>query len=92
MRMLQHHNFSKAADLTNGENLLVIRDRKVATAYMVEALRIFDHYRFRLAQTDAKKAKTVLALKRPPRSPGETPWFDPFYTVPIKARDRLLFA
>jgi hypothetical protein len=89
---LGSYNFSKAADLTNGENLLVVRDRKVATAYMVEALRIFDHYRFRVAQMDARKARTVLALKRPPRVAGETPWFDPFYTVPIKARDRLLFA
>ena len=38
------YNFSEAADTSNGENLLLIRDRRIAISYMVEALRIFDHY------------------------------------------------
>jgi phosphatidylserine/phosphatidylglycerophosphate/cardiolipin synthase-like enzyme len=86
------YNFSRPADRSNGENLLVIRDRRIATSYMVEALRIFDHYQFRVAQEDAARAKTRLELKRPPAAAGETPWWLDDYTVPHRIRDRELFA
>ena len=59
---------------------------------MVEALRIFDHYHFRVAQEEAKTAKTRLMLARPPRDPGEEPWWDEDYTIARKIRDRELFA
>ena len=32
------YNFSTPADIENGENLLLIRDRRIAVSYMVEAL------------------------------------------------------
>ena len=64
------YNFSSPADVKNGENLLLIKDRRIAVAYVVEALRIFDHYQFRVVEQTAKKAKTKLELKKPPRSPG----------------------
>jgi hypothetical protein len=86
------YNFSNPADRKNGENLLLIKDRRVAVSYMIEALRIFDHYQFRVAQEDAKTAKTKLELARPPRKPGELPWWAPFYDNPQKARDRTLFS
>ncbi len=89
---LGSYNFSKPADRRNGENLLLIRDRRIATSYVVEALRIFDHYHFRVAQQEAKRARQKLFLRRPPRAPGETPWFDENYSVPRKMRDRELFA
>ena len=47
-------NFSASADTSNGENLLLFKDRRIATSYAVEALRIFDHYQFRVAQAEAK--------------------------------------
>jgi hypothetical protein len=90
---LGSYNFSSAADTKNGENLLLIRDRRIAVSYVVEALRIFDHYHFRVAQQEAKKdKKKQLVLARPPRSPGEKPWWDEDYTNPRKIRDRELFA
>ena len=89
---LGSYNFSSEADTSNGENLLVIRDRRIAVAYVIEAVRIFDHYQFRLIQQDAKKARRRLALQRPPRQPGETPWWAEDYTDPVKSRDRVLFA
>lgn len=89
---LGSYNFSKPADRTNGENLLLIRDRRIATSYTVEALRIFDHYHFRIAQQDAKRARRKLVLKRPPRADGEAAWFAEDYAVPSKIRDRELFA
>lgn len=86
------YNFSKAADRSNGENLLLIRDRRIAVSYMIEALRIFDHYHFRVNQRDAAKAKKKLELAKPPRAAGELPWFDPFFTDARKIRDREIFA
>jgi len=89
---LGSYNFSSPADIKNGENLLLIRDRRIAVSYVVEALRIFDHYHFRVAQLEAKHAKKRLVLARPPRKPGEVPWWDEDYTDARKIRDRLLFA
>ncbi len=86
------YNFSTAADVSNGENLLLIRDRRIATSYVVEAIRIFDHYHFRVLQQEAKEAKTKLQLAKPPRNPGEKPWWAEDYTNPRKIRDRELFA
>lgn len=89
---LGSYNFSTPADRTNGENLLIVRDRRVATSYMVEALRIFDHYHFRVSQQEAKRARRTLALRRPPSRDGEVPWFAEDYAQPHKIRDRLLFS
>lgn len=89
---LGSYNFSSPADIENGENLLLIRDRAVAVSYMVEALRLFDHYHFRVAQQEADKARKALTLATPPRNPGEKPWWDDDYTVPHKIRDRKLFS
>jgi len=89
---LGSYNFSSAADVKNGENLLVIRDRRIAVAYAVEALRIFDHYHFRVAQQEAKTAKKQLTLAKPPQGPGQKPWWDEHYTNRQKVRDRELFA
>lgn len=89
---LGSYNFSIPADKSNGENLLVIRDRRVAVSYTVEALRIFDHYHFRVVQKDANKARKKLHLAKPPRNAGESAWFADDYTDPRKVRDRELFA
>ena len=86
------YNFSALADLSNGENLLCIRDRRIAVSYMIEALRIFDHYHFRVNQLDAKAARKQLNLARPPRQAGEKPWWSEYYTQALKIRDRELFA
>ena len=89
---LGSYNFSSPADIKNGENLLLIRDRRIAVSYVVEALRIFDHYHFRVVQLKAKKAKKKLQLATPPRKPGEKPWWTEDYTNARKIRDRELFA
>ncbi len=89
---LGSYNFSPTADVKNGENLLLIRDRKIAVTYMIEALRIFDHYHFRIAQKEAKKAKKVLALARPPLQDGDKAWWEEYYSVKIKILDRELFS
>ena len=89
---LGSYNFSSPADIKNGENLLLIRDRRVAVSYVVEALRIFDHYEFRLAQLDAETAQKELTLATPPRHASDKPWWDKDYSNLRRARDRELFA
>ncbi|HZF27581.1 MAG TPA: phospholipase D-like domain-containing protein [Gammaproteobacteria bacterium] len=86
------YNFSDPADTKNGENLLLIKNRRIAVSYMIEALRIFDHYHFRVAEKEAKADKKPFALRKPPRNPGEKPWWSESYTSPSKIRDRQIFA
>jgi phosphatidylserine/phosphatidylglycerophosphate/cardiolipin synthase-like enzyme len=85
------YNFSGPADTANGENLVRIRDRRIAVSYMVEALSLFDHYEFRVKELEAKTAGRKLALHEPPGA-NEQPWWLEDYTVPIKIRDRELFS
>jgi phosphatidylserine/phosphatidylglycerophosphate/cardiolipin synthase-like enzyme len=92
---LGSHNFSRTADNKNGENLLRIRDRRIAVSYMIEALRLFDHYHFRAVLDEEQQkgnAPSTIKLKKPPRAAGELPWFDEYYTDPQKVQDRKLFA
>ncbi len=89
---LGSYNFSAAADGSNGENLVLIRDQRVATSYMIEAIRMIDHYHFRIAQSKAKTAVKKLVLKRPPRKSTEKPWWLEDYTLERKIRDRKMFA
>ena len=84
------YNFSSPADVKNGENLLLIKDRRIATSYMIEALRIFDHYHFRVAQQES--GRKTLTLQLPPRAPGEKAWWEEHYTDAVKKRDRELFS
>jgi hypothetical protein len=61
-------------------------------SYMIEALSLFDHYSFRVAQKAAATKGQKLHLARPPRAAGEKPWFDDDYTVAHKIKDRVLFS
>jgi phosphatidylserine/phosphatidylglycerophosphate/cardiolipin synthase-like enzyme len=90
---LGSYNFSGAADTSNGENLLLVKDRRVAVAYAVEALRIFDHYHFRVAHEEAKAGRAdALRLTPAPRTAADKPWWYEYYTDPHKVRDREMFA
>lgn len=86
------YNFSGVADSKNGENLVLIKDRKVATSYMIEALRIFDHYEFRLARSKANAKNKKLELKLPPKDNRQKPWWDKYYSDKRHCRDRELFS
>lgn len=90
---LGSYNFSSAADTKNGDHLLLIRDRRIAISYVVEALRIFDHYHFRMLNTQkATKAGKEIFLAKPPRSKREDAWWLEDYTIARKIKDRELFA
>jgi phosphatidylserine/phosphatidylglycerophosphate/cardiolipin synthase-like enzyme len=82
-------NLSKGGEEANGDNLLSIPDRDVATAYAIEAIRLFDHYHFRDAMQKATDV-TPLILQGPGASP---PWWQAYYDpANVKSRDRALFA
>jgi hypothetical protein len=85
------YNMSLAADTKNGENLLLIRDRRVATSYMIEAIRMIDHYEFRVAQKNAATARKTLMLQRPPAA-GQPAWWAKDWIEPHRIADRLLFS
>ncbi len=87
------YNFSEPADQDNGENLVFVKDRTIATSYMIEAIRLYDHYRFRTVQEDSKgKGLKVLTLRLPPSKPSQKPWWQKYWDDPIRTQDRLLFA
>ena len=74
----------------NGDNLILIEDRKIAIAYAIEALRLFDHFHFRVKVRESD-APPDLRLARPP-APGKKAWFSQYYRPGhVKERDRKLF-
>lgn len=79
-------NLAAGGETSNGDNLLEIRDPRVVSAYAVEAIRLFDHYRFRSRQSKATKAKP-LGLH------GDDAWTAPFYDPKdVRYRERGVFA
>jgi phosphatidylserine/phosphatidylglycerophosphate/cardiolipin synthase-like enzyme len=83
-------NMADGGEKSNGDNLICIEDRKVAIAYAIEALRLFDHFHFRVNAQEPGALQT-LRLAKPPAT-GEKPWFSQYYrTGHVKERDRKLF-
>jgi hypothetical protein len=82
-------NLAAGGESENGDNLLAIFDGAVATAFAVEAVRLFDHYEFRSAVNASTKASPLL-LKAQSDGPA---WYAPYFDESnIKCRDRKLFA
>jgi phosphatidylserine/phosphatidylglycerophosphate/cardiolipin synthase-like enzyme len=97
-------NFSPSGEAGNGDQLIMIDDAKIATAYAIEAVRVFDHLQFRdrmrgafgaqrqrLAKATAPKRIT---LRKPTAISGaDEAWFDRFYKPDTQAfRDRVVFS
>lgn len=91
-------NLAPGGEGENGDNLALIEDRTVATAYAIEALRMFDHLHFRsrmkAAQSGTKASAGLapLVLQKPRALSGKPAWFEDAYKAGSqKARDRKLF-
>ncbi|BCJ92295.1 hypothetical protein IZ6_30300 [Terrihabitans soli] len=96
-------NFSPSGEAKNGDHLIMIEDCKVATAYAIEAVRVFDHLQFRNRMRDTfgkkdnkntkNKAPKALTLAKPEAISGRPAWFERFYEEDTqRQRDRLLFS
>jgi phosphatidylserine/phosphatidylglycerophosphate/cardiolipin synthase-like enzyme len=85
-------NMSVSGEGNNGDNLVMIEDPKVATAYAIEAIRVFDHLEFRSKMKDAPGSGDPLTLKKPRSLSGKPSWFEKFYEKGSQlALDRKLF-
>jgi phosphatidylserine/phosphatidylglycerophosphate/cardiolipin synthase-like enzyme len=83
-------NLAHGGEKENGDHLIRIEDRKIAIAYAIEALRLFDHFHFRVNARAPGSAET-LRLAKPPEPGGRT-WFAQYYrSGHVKQRDRELF-
>jgi phosphatidylserine/phosphatidylglycerophosphate/cardiolipin synthase-like enzyme len=81
-------NLAEGGEEANGDNLLAIYDRAIATAFAIEGIRLVDHYAFAAALKAAGAKAQPLRLKTD--SEG---WWKPYYTAgSIKATERKLFA
>jgi phosphatidylserine/phosphatidylglycerophosphate/cardiolipin synthase-like enzyme len=93
-------NLARSGEKGNGDHLILIEDRKIAVAYAIEALRVFDHLHFRdrmkQARTKSLSAKArhdALKLRKPTAISGQPAWFEEYYVAASqKERDRMLFA
>jgi phosphatidylserine/phosphatidylglycerophosphate/cardiolipin synthase-like enzyme len=87
-------NLSPSGEKNNGDHLIMIEDQRIATAYAIEALRIFDHLHFRSNMQGAEGAKKkTLKLRKPKAITGEANWFESYYVAGSqKAKDRELFS
>lgn len=91
-------NLSVSGEEKNGDNLVMIEDSKVATAFAIEAIRIFDHlhFRSRMQESTGKSAGEklkALTLQKPEAISGEPAWFTRFYKEDTQEeKDRLLFS
>jgi phosphatidylserine/phosphatidylglycerophosphate/cardiolipin synthase-like enzyme len=78
-------NLAKGGEQSNGDNLIKITDRRVVTAFAVEAIRLVDHYVFRAAMSKAT-ATEPLVLKG---ADAKEPWWKPYFDQKnLKYRER----
>jgi PLD-like domain len=92
-------NLAPSGESKNGDHLIMIEDRKVATGYAIEVLRIFDHLHFRSRMRDARKKKPAdqisqpLTLMKPTAISGKPAWFEAYFASGTqKEHDRKLFS
>jgi hypothetical protein len=91
-------NFAPSGEEGNGDNLIMIQDRKIAVAFAIEALRIFDHLHFRCnmsetAKIAGRKKPDPIVLDKPRSMTGLPAWFERYYEHGSqRERDRLLFS
>lgn len=70
-------NLATRNEHENGDNLVMIEDRKVAIAYAIEALRLVDHFHFRMRLKEGETKAERMTLTKPPESRKKTPGTQP---------------
>lgn len=87
-------NMAVSGEKGNGDHLILIEDQRVATAYAIEALRVFDHLHFRSTLKNAKAKPETITLKKPRKISKKPAWFESYYEPKNtqKIRDRITFS
>ena len=93
-------NLSPSGERNNGDHIIMIEDQRVATAYTIEALRVFDHLHFRvkmkasIKKSTSKQNKVVITLQKPKAISGaKSNWFESCYVAGSqKEKDRKIFS
>jgi len=81
-------NLAEKGEEANGDNLLAIYDRAIATAFAIEGIRLVDHYAFAAALKAAGEKQQPLRLKTDAEA-----WWQRYYEAgSIKETERKLFA
>jgi PLD-like domain len=82
-------NLASGGEKANGDNLIELRGREIASLYAVEAVRQIDHYHFRAVKMKATGPDDGLVLKGPDEWEK---WVKPYYDAnDLKSVDRALF-
>ncbi|MDB5977795.1 MAG: hypothetical protein JWR07_4555, partial [Nevskia sp.] len=83
-------NLAAGGESQNGDNLLAIYDRRIATAYAAEAVRLVDHYHFRMLQKQHPSTAPVTLQGQAATAPR---WWAAYYQPGSnKYQERILFA
>jgi phosphatidylserine/phosphatidylglycerophosphate/cardiolipin synthase-like enzyme len=89
-------NLAPSGEKGNGDHLILIEDRKIATSYAIEALRIFDHLQFRSLMSEVlehQEPTEKLTLRKPTAITGKQAWFEKYYVAGSQREgDRKLFS
>jgi phosphatidylserine/phosphatidylglycerophosphate/cardiolipin synthase-like enzyme len=79
-------NLAAGGETSNGDNLIAISDEGIATHYAVEAIRLFDHYRFRSLHEQSRSNNPLMLNSK-------DDWVKPFYdSKNVKFRERTLLS
>lgn len=87
-------NLSPNAEKKNGDHIVMIADRRVAAAFAIEAVRVFDHLHFRDRMRSAPKTKDPMRLLRSRKfeKANAELWWEKYFRGKQRVRDRQLFA
>lgn len=86
-------NLAYGGENQNGDNLLCIKDKDVATVFAVEALRLTDHYNLRTKKIKEEEKKEAGKSAEPIKLDKTGKWVDKFYDEnDIRCVERKLFA
>ena len=86
-------NLAYGGEQANGDNLLCIKDKDVATVFAVEGLRLTDHYNLRTKQIKEEKQKEEKKKVEPLKLDNTGKWVNKFFNEnDIRCVERKLFA
>lgn len=80
-------NLAEGGEESNGDNLIAIYDKAIATAFAIEGIRLVDHYAFAAAVKAAGDTQTPLRLK----TDAEKWWAAYYEDGSIRQTERKLF-